>query len=326
MKIIFFGTPEYVVCVPDKLLKHFRTNSNQHPITAVITQPPRPSGRDKRLAYSPIDEWAFGKNIAKYFDPNDILKEGIFADIGVLASYGEIISDEVISHFRYGILNIHPSLLPSWRGASPVPASIISGETNTGVSIIKLDSKMDHGPIVSQFIDEVQDSDTTGSLRKRVFERSSDVMPTLIDAYIAGKIKPKIQDEEKVTFARQIKKEEAFILPGYIATSIKGKCKREKWEIPFMKITNSKKMHLDSDKKTYTMSPTAGNLSNFIRAMDPWPIAWSNIKIKSQVLRIKLLKTHTEDKQLILDEVQLEGKSPVSWKQLCQGYPEAKFE
>jgi methionyl-tRNA formyltransferase len=315
-KIVFFGTPDYVIPVVDELLKHFRTNANQHPIEAVVTQSPKPSGRDQRMLYSAVDEWAYNKKVPKFFDPNDVIKEQIDADLGVLASYGAIIPEEVIKHFRYGILNIHPSLLPKWRGASPIQASIISGDAKTGVSIIKLDEQLDHGLIVSQFKDEILDSDTSESLRKRLFERSGEVIPALIDAYLAGKITLKKQDEKVVTLARQIKKEDGFIPPQILDSAIKGKTDKDiKWNIPWMRINN----------EVFILENTPESVNNFVRAMYPWPVAWSNIKIKKQLMRIKIVKTHVSDSQLFIDEVQLEGKSIVSWKQFCEGYPNFKF-
>jgi methionyl-tRNA formyltransferase len=315
-KIVFFGTPDYVVPVVDGLLRHFRTNANQHPIEAVVTQPPKPTGRDQRMSYSPVDEWAYNKKIPKFFDPNDVIKEHVDVDLGVLASYGAIIPEEVINHFRYGILNIHPSLLPNWRGASPIQASLISGKVITGVSIIKLDEKLDHGPIVSQFKDEILDSDTSESLKKRLFERSGEVIPTLIDAYLAGKITPKKQDEKSVTLARQIKKEDGFIPPQILDSVIKGKVLKDiKWEIPWMRIND----------EAFVLESTPSGVNNFVRAMYSWPVAWSTIKIKKQLMRIKIIKTHVSESQLSIDEVQLEGKSVVSWKQFCEGYPDFKL-
>jgi len=311
MNIVFFGTPDYVVPVVDGLLQYFRTNANPHPIAAVITQSPKPAGREKRLVYSPVDFWAYEKKIPKFFDPADLINEQIYADIGVLASYGQFIPEEVIKLFKYGILNIHPSLLPLWRGASPIQASIISGESKTGASIINLDKLLDHGPIVAQFKDEVSDSDTTESLRQRLFTRSSEVMPALIEAYTAGKISLKKQDEEKATFTRQIKKEDAYIEPSVINAVLKGKTLRKKWSINFI--------------KDFTINYSTDSINLFIRAMNPWPVAWSNIKIKNQQLRVKILKAHIEGSQLVPDEVQLEGKSPVSWKQFSEGYPNFTF-
>jgi methionyl-tRNA formyltransferase len=328
MKFVFFGTPDYVVPILDTLHRKFRNRSGESPIAAVVTQAPKPTGRKQLLVYSPVDDWAFKKKITKVFAPEDLIKEHIYADLGILAAYGAIIPQPVISLFKFGVLNIHPSLLPKFRGASPIQATIISGEKETGVTIINIDNELDHGSIISQFKDEVLPDDTTESLRSRLFARSAEVLTTLIPAYIQGKITPREQDHKMATFTHQIKKEEAFIPPDFINSIIKGQIKPKKqWEIPFI--------------KEYKLPLSGILLNDFIRAMQPWPIAWTYVNldphIKSKEMkRLKILKAHTEEvsglksktlkHKLVLDIVLLEGKSPVSWKQFLEGYPEAKFE
>src|SRR3972149_7895979 len=137
MHIVFFGTPDYVVSVLEKLHKEFKAKT-EPPIAALVTQEPKLSGRKQFNSFSPVDTWAYQHKKLIFFDPIDIVNKNIAADIGVLASFGKIIPDAVINHFKYGIINIHPSLLPNWRGSSPVQASIISGEKTTGVTFMKL--------------------------------------------------------------------------------------------------------------------------------------------------------------------------------------------
>ena len=187
MRVVFFGTPEYVLPVLNRVHKTFKSRGEKSPVVAVVTQKPKPSGRKKQLEYSAVDTWAHKKGIKRYFKASDLIEKCIEADLGILASYGEIIPKKVIKHFPYGILCIHPSLLPKYRGASPVQATILSGETETGVTIIKIDEKLDHGPIISQFKEEVLPDDTTESLRNRLFNKSAEVLSTLIPAYIQGK-------------------------------------------------------------------------------------------------------------------------------------------
>jgi methionyl-tRNA formyltransferase len=325
MKIVFFGTPDYVVPILEALYKAFKLRSGESPTVAVVTQAPKPVGRKQIMEYSPVDNWGHKKKILVLFKSADLIKKQIKADLGVLASYGEIIPNDVISLFPYGILNIHPSLLPNWRGASPIQATIISGEKQTGVSIIKLDPELDHGPILSQFKDEVLESDTTDSLRRRLFSRSAEVLPKLIEAYIEGKIIPKRQDDELATYTYQIKKEDAFIPPEFLTHTLTGTTLvTSKWNIPFI--------------KNYYLMPSSLSLERFIRAMQPWPGCWTNVQLNSKLKtknlkRLKILKAHLEKTNkpvpnaycLVPDFVQLEGKSPVFWKQFCQGYPEAKF-
>jgi methionyl-tRNA formyltransferase len=326
MKIVFFGTPNYVIPILDVLHKNIKLKSGRSSITAVVTQKPKLVGRKKIFEYSAVDKWSHKKGVRIIRDLE--IKNLPNADVGVLASYGNIIPKNVINHFLHGILNVHPSLLPKYRGASPVPATIISGEKETGVSIIKLDNKLDHGLIVGQFKESVQVRDTTETLRDRLFEKSSNYLVDLLLAYIQGKIKLKEQDHKKAIFTREISKQDAFIPPKYLNACLQGRSLKAKWKIPFM--------------KDYSLVPNAYSLERFIRAMKPWPVAWTYVQLnpKSKARnpkRLKILKAHIERKneerrtkneksKLVLDEVQLEGKNPVSWKQFTEGYPAYNFK
>ncbi|KKU15949.1 MAG: Methionyl-tRNA formyltransferase, partial [Candidatus Woesebacteria bacterium GW2011_GWC2_45_9] len=189
----------------------------------------------------------------------------------------------VIDTFPHGILVVHPSLLPKYRGASPIQGAIANGDKQVGVTIIKMDEKMDHGPIVSQFKEETRPDDTTDTLRARLFERSKDVIVEMIEPYLQGKIKPKEQNHDEATYTKIITKQNGFI---------------------------------DLEKTN------PEEAERFIRAMQPWPQAWTLIGKK----RLKVLKAHLENGKLVLDEVQLEGKNPVSWKEFKMGYPKVALE
>lgn len=290
MKIVFFGTPDYVLPILKAIHKKFVTGPGKSPIAAVVTQSPKPVGRREILTYSPVDKWAHERKIPIYYSASELLENPPDATMGVLASYGEIIKKEVINLFPQGILVIHPSLLPKYRGASPIPASIMSGESITGCSIIRMDEKMDHGPVITQFKEEILPDDNSETLRNRIFEKSADVITEMLPAYIQGKIKSKAQDHEKATYTKLLKREDGFI-------------------------------DLTKDSLSVTNN-------NFIRAMSPWPGAWTLIKLNDKEeakKRLKLLKSHIGDDQLVLDEVQLEGKDPVTWKQFKEGYNTAQF-
>ncbi|MEJ2348007.1 MAG: methionyl-tRNA formyltransferase, partial [Patescibacteria group bacterium] len=140
MRIVFFGTPDYVLPVVELLHKTFKSKDGSC-IVAVVTQTPKPVGRKKTLTYSPIDRWAHQKGILTLYKSEELLDHQSDADLGILASFGEIIPKEVINYFPHGILNIHPSLLPKYRGASPVKGALISGDEETGATIIKLDEE-----------------------------------------------------------------------------------------------------------------------------------------------------------------------------------------
>jgi len=284
MKIVFFGTPDYVLPILTSLHKKFVSGPGVSPIAAVVTQSPKPTGRKQILTYSPVDKWAHEHKIDIFYQSSELIKNSVKADIGVLAAYGEIIPKTVIDTFPHGILVVHPSLLPKYRGASPIQGAIANGDKQVGVTIIKMDEKMDHGPIVSQFKEETKPDDTTDTLRARLFERSKDVIVEMIEPYLQGKIKPKEQNHDEATYTKIITKQDGFI-----------------------------------EAESFTSE--AAKAERFIRAMQPWPQAWTLIGKK----RLKILKAHLESGKLILDEVQLEGKSPVSWEEFKRGYPNANL-
>ncbi len=282
MRIVFFGTPEYVLPILKAVHKKFVSGPGKSPIAAVVTQSPKPTGRKQILTYTPIDKWAHEHKLPIYYKWIDLIDHKVEADLGILAAYGEIIPKRVIDLFPHGILVIHPSLLPKYRGASPVQAAVATGDKITGVSIIKMDEKIDHGPIVSQFKEEVLENDTAGSLRDRLFAKTPEVLTELIEPYLKGKVKPREQDHDKATFTKIIKRGDGFV-----------------------NLTKADPVETE----------------RFIRAMQPWPQAWTRIDGK----RLKLLKAHLKEGKLILDEVQLEGKNPVSWKQFEAAHKDAVF-
>ena len=289
LKIVFFGTPDYVLPILTSLHKKFVTGPGKSPIVAVVTQSPKPTGRKQVITYSPVDKWAHEHKIPIHYSASELAVDSVKADVGILASYGEIIDKGVIDLFPHGILVIHPSLLPKYRGASPVLEAIMAGETVTGVTIFKMDKKVDHGPIVSQFREDIFPDDTTETLRARLFERSAEVLVELLTPYLQGKITPKVQDDRQASFTKIMTRKNGFI---------------------------------DLNKK----SPE--DAERFIRAMQPWPLAWTTVRISPTdrgVRRLKIHKAHLEGAKLVLDEVQLEGKERVSWKQFNEGYRESAF-
>ncbi|MBU0570080.1 methionyl-tRNA formyltransferase [Patescibacteria group bacterium] len=333
MHIVFLGTPDYVLPVLDSLHE-----KREFSIVAVVTQNPKPVGRKKVVTHSPVNVWAGKNQIPVFYNSTDFLKSGINADVGILAALHEHLPKKMLDYFPHGILNIHLSLLPKYRRSSCVQAAIVSGDKYSGATIIKLDEKLDHGPIVSQFKEKILPTDTTGSLRKRLFEIQSKTFPKILTDYISGKIKLREQDHSQTTYANMLRKEDAFIPPKYLNATLQGTTlkglsasKASQWKIPFI--------------KNYSLVPSAYFLGCFIRAMQPWPVAWTLLRLGSsgQAKRLKILKAHVGKKStakeksktkkilpsaycLVPDLVQLEGKKPVTWNQFKKGYPKAKFE
>lgn len=305
MKTVFFGTPEYVIPILKKLSKFYD-------VEAVVTQRPKPVGRKGQLKYSAVDTFAHKRNIKIIFDLEEVLK--IDAEFAILASFGKIIPKNIINHFPKGIINIHPSDLPEFRGASPVQATILTGKKEAVVSIMMLDEKMDHGAILTKFKSEIEDSDTTKSLRDRLFEKSADVLIEMLPNYFKGKVVPKKQDHTKATFTKELTKKDGFIPPEILSSCMSGNdLKDKKWKIGFL--------------DDYELNPSTENLDRFIRAMNPWPIAWTFIKTdkNSQKKRLKIISAKIENDKLVLEKIQLEGKNEVVWDQFKSGYPDFEF-
>jgi len=250
----------------------------------------------KSLQQSPAIK--IGKVITPQMISNLDLKKEKKPDVGVLASFGAIVPKEFLNFPRKGILNIHPSLLPKYRGPSPVQAAILNGERQIGVSIIKMDEKIDHGPIVAQFNEEILSDDNAKKLYFRLFSAGAEVLKTILPAYLEGKIQLRPQNHSQATYTKKLAREDGFIPLEKLKAAMEG-----------------------NDAET---------VERQIRAYYPWPGSWTKLKLKTKNSklnnkRLKILKAHLEGEKLVLDTVQLEGKKPVSFKQFCEGYPEVKI-
>lgn len=177
---------------------------------------------------------------------------------------------------------------------------------------MKIDEKLDHGPILSQFREDITLTDTTENLRERLFERAGKVLTTLIPALLLGKVKSVKQHHARATYTREIKKADAFIEPGFLDSVMHGNSLQSSWNIPFI--------------KNFEIKPTPETTQRFIRAMQPWPSAWTFITgTAAETKRLAIHKARIENEKLVLEKVQLEGKNSVSWDQFTHGYPKAKF-
>lgn len=306
MKIVFFGTPEFVV----PILKSLHTTYNrgrEQQLIAVVTQEPKVTGRDKKITRSAVDNFAYKHKIEVIFNLEDVPQ----ADLGIVAAYGNLIPQEVINRFSKGILNIHPSLLPHYRGASPIQAAITAGDIITGISIIKMDSQLDHGPVVSSFKEPIFPTDTNETLRNRLFEKTAEFLIDLIPSYLNGKVQINPQAHTKATFTRLIKKDDGFIPAKFIDLAVKGRLPKELLAVEFI--------------KDFEAIPNANFIERLSRALYPWPGIWTLISFNSLQLRLQIHACHVENHQLILDEVQMEGKNKVTWEQFQAGYPAAKL-
>ncbi|MBN1487127.1 MAG: methionyl-tRNA formyltransferase [Anaerolineae bacterium] len=204
------GTPKFALPALERLCAHY-------PVVGVVTQPDRPAGRGRQLVASPVKKLALADGIPVY-QPQKLRRvdaiENIRAwapDLIVVAAYGQIIPEAILSLPRYGVLNIHPSLLPRWRGASPVQSTILAGDSVTGVTIMLLDEGLDTGPIISQQEVVIMPGETAGELEDRLAEIGADLLLETLPDYLSGKLKPQPQSNAEVTICRRITKDAAEI-------------------------------------------------------------------------------------------------------------------
>lgn len=209
LKIIFFGTPEFSIPALLELI-----NSDYRP-TLVVTQPDKPAGRNLALSYSPIKKLALDNNLLLAQPKNrkeliTLLKD-LKPDLGVLAAFGQILPPQVLNSFEYGILNIHPSLLPKYRGSSPIQTAILNGDNKTGVSIIKLVDELDAGPIVAQEKIDLDLTENAEILHDKLSKMGAQLLIKVIPDYLAGKIEIVQQDHSQATFTRNFEKQDGLI-------------------------------------------------------------------------------------------------------------------
>ena len=303
LKIVFMGTPQFGAIVLEKL-----SDTPYRPIL-VITAPDKPKGRKQILTPPPVKIVAQKYKIPTIQPPkiaNEVYRiTDINPDLIIVAAYGQILPKTILDIPKYGCLNVHPSLLPRWRGPSPIQYTILAGDKETGVTIMLMDEKMDHGPILAQRELEFPISNFQfPDLRDKLAELGAKLLIKTIPRWINGEITPKPQDESKATYTKILKKEDGKI----------------DW------------------------SKSAEEIVREIRAFYPWPgsfCSWDGKKMK--VLKGEVLKctktcpkgvlgktflapddkiaVQTGKDFLVITELQLEGKKPTNSKDFLNGHP-----
>jgi methionyl-tRNA formyltransferase len=203
MKLIFMGTPGFTLPVLDAL-------AGEHEIVAVYTQPPRPAGHGMKIRKSPVHEWAENHQISVFtpetLKDNEVQKQldDFKADCMIVYAYSQMIPDTVLQMTPRGCINIHPSLLPRWRGAAPIIRTIEHGDKQAGVSIMQLDSGWDTGPVLAQEKIDLIGTETAETLGNSLTEIA---IRLLLDV-LKNNPTPVAQSDEGVCYAPKLKKEE----------------------------------------------------------------------------------------------------------------------
>lgn len=292
IKIVFFGSDSFSVPILDTLLDNFE-------VALAVTKKDHQLGdRAKKLKLLVVDKFN-AQNIAEI--------KKIEADIYVVAAFGLMIPKTLLkSPIGVKTINVHPSLLPFYRGPSPIESAILNGDKKTGISIIVLDEKMDHGPIIAQEEEVIDDYDDFITLSERLEKRGADLLIKIIPDFIAGKIKPKKQNDTQASYCKLIKKE--------------------------------------NGKLDFTQN--ADRILRHIRAFVHWPGSFANWRERNKSIKIiearhqsqlpeppfsagMVFKTSTGKpavvcgkQAIVIETIQIEGKKPTDSISFLNGYPD----
>jgi len=211
VRVIFMGTPEFAVPCLEYLIL------NQYQVVAVYTRPDKPAGRGRSPVSSPVKRLAQSLKL-EVVQPASLKSKEVVAqlmgfrpDVIVVAAYGQILPQPVLDIPRYGCINVHPSLLPKFRGASPVTAAILAGDEFTGVSIMLMDKGMDTGPVLARAQIPISSQDTTGSLTSRLSQIGARLLLDVLLRWLRGELTPQPQNDVEATYSSPIAKEEGEV-------------------------------------------------------------------------------------------------------------------
>ena len=282
LNIAFFGSPQFAVDVLNSL------KENGIIPDLIITQSDKPAGRKLKLTQPEAKVWAEENNIP-VFQPETLKKDGDEIqtiinkgpwDIFIIVGYGKIISRTVLDIPKYGTLNVHPSLLPKLRGASPIQSAILE-ENETGVTIMLVDKKMDHGPILAQEKTPIEQwPPKTSELEKITAKQGGKMLSSVIPQWVAGKIKPREQDHIAATFVKKIIKEDGLI-------------------------------ELDDDPEKNFRK---------IQAFDIWPRTYFFTERNGKKIRVVITEAAFTDEKLIIKKVIPEGKKEMDYQSFLKGF------
>lgn len=280
MRYVFFGSPRFAEIILKKLI------TAGMPPAAVVCNPDRPFGRKKILTPPPVKQLIaalrtsdFGhRTIPAVLQPETLdaafisTLRGLAPDLAIVAAYAKILQKEVIAVPRLGTIGVHPSLLPKYRGATPVQSAILAGETETGTTLFLIDERVDHGPTLAYGKLRIANGDTYETLIQTLAEMSGDLLVETLPKFIAGEIVPQTQDEATATYTKKFVTEDGFV-----------DLVKDAPELIWRKI----------------------------RALNPNPGVYTFVEKNGKKVRRKLLRAELRDGKLIPTLIQYEGGRPV---------------
>lgn len=307
LKIVFFGTSDRSIAILKSLKKNFN-------LGLCVTKTDTKVGRNHEIRETAVKKWAIKNNIKfvevgslKDRDLERVIKqiEKLRPNFGVVTDFSYIIPLEIIKIFENKLINIHFSLLPKYRGASPVQFSILNGDEMTGITFYIVDERMDTGNIISQIGYKMCCKETSGELYDILFKIASDKLPEILEKYSLSQITPLPQDKELATYT-------------------------------FSK-THPKSTFIYKEDAQVNWDYKPEGIERMIRAFNPWPVAWSYLKdlekakclsdgkinMKKTVnkdMKVKIFSSDIAEGKLSIKELQVEGKNKMMWEDFKNGY------
>lgn len=295
-KIVFFGTDEFAATVLATLMA-----TNQYAIIGVVTQPDRPAGRKQILEPTPVKVLANKENLP-LFTPATLKPDSEqalipTADLYVVCVYGIIIPDAILKKATRGVLNIHPSMLPKYRGPSPVQSAILNGDKSIGVSIMLLDAEMDHGPILSQETFPLDADEIYQNVMDRVSKPAATLLIKSMDAFLDGTLKPIAQNHATATYCKIFSRDDGKINWNAPAESLYNQYRAlALWPGIFTTYTNKRLKLLHVSPSTVSAKPGEVVLSD------------------------KKIFVGSASGSIHIHELQLEGGKPLTATQFISGH------
>ncbi|MBI4085908.1 MAG: methionyl-tRNA formyltransferase [Candidatus Liptonbacteria bacterium] len=280
-KFVFFGTPEFAAVILQKLI-----GCGFIP-TAVVCNPDRPVGRKKIIMPPPVKQIVKNGKLENKIEilqpenPSSLVSHflSLKPDFFIVAAYAQILPQKLIDVPRLGVIGAHPSLLPKYRGASPIQSAILSGDEETGVTLYLLDDKMDHGPILARRELKNHESRIMNyeSLMRMLAKTGGELLVETLPKFLNKEIAPQTQNESKATYTKKFERKDAFVEPEDLLKAEAG-----------------------------TAPEKAIEIERKIRAFNPEPGAWTILKGK----QVKLLESELVAGKLKLKQIQIEGEKP----------------
>ena len=298
ISLVFFGSQQLAADILEIIIR-----SGRFDLKAVVTQPDRPTGRKQEIKPEPIQKLA-ERHGWPVLQPEKLTElvptlRALAADIFIVFHYGSILPQEIIQLPRYGTVNLHPSLLPKYRGASPIRSAIVDGHAETGLTIMLMDEQMDHGPILAQKKMAISPDDTAETFTRRLIPVAGDLLLRTIAGWVDGAIQPRAQNDKDATFCKLLARQDGEI----------------NWPSPAQVIYDQYR-GLTGWPGVFTF--WNGRRLKIIKmksAVEPAPAGQAVVK------NGKIYVGAGDGRSLEILELQIEGKKPITPEQFLSGHP-----